>query len=139
MKTTTVVGAIVGLIVLGLLGYWAYYQQTPGKLDAFAQCLKDKGAVFYGAFWCPHCQAQKALFGKSAKLLPYTECSLPSKKQNDLCNEKEIKNYPTWVFPDGSREIGEVSLEKLAEKSSCPLPADTAAQVPALGGSSPTN
>ncbi|MEK6827042.1 MAG: hypothetical protein AABX99_00990, partial [Nanoarchaeota archaeon] len=47
----------------------------PGKYDQFAQCLKDKGAVFYGAFWCSHCIAQKKLFGSSAKLLPYVECS----------------------------------------------------------------
>ena len=36
--------------------------QKPGELDQFALCLGDKGAVFYGAFWCPHCQNQKKMF-----------------------------------------------------------------------------
>ena len=28
---------------------------------ALAQCLKDKGVIFYGAFWCPHCKKQVSL------------------------------------------------------------------------------
>lgn len=95
----------------------------PGKLDIFAQCLKDKGAVFYGAFWCPHCQNQKAMFGKSVKLLPYVECSTPDgKSQLQICQNKKIEGYPTWEFADGSRESGEVPLEKLAQKTGCELP-----------------
>lgn len=104
--------------------WWAVsYRSGPGKYDAFSQCLKDKGAVFYGAFWCPHCQNQKAMFGKSAKLLLYVECSTPDGRgQAPLCQEKEIKGYPTWEFADGSRETGEVALAKLAEKTGCFLP-----------------
>src|SRR5262245_50308877 len=75
----------------------------PGTYDAFAQCLKDKGAVFYGAFWCPHCQAQKKLFGSSASLLPYVECStLDGNAQTAVCTDKKIASYPTWEFADGS-------------------------------------
>jgi thiol-disulfide isomerase/thioredoxin len=61
------------IIIAAAGGIWLSisYQRTPGKYDALASCLKEKGAVFYGAFWCPHCQNQKAMFGKSAKLLPY--------------------------------------------------------------------
>lgn len=94
-----------------------------GKLDTFAQCLKDKGAIFYGAFWCPHCQNQKAMFGKSEKFLPYVECSTPDgKSQLQICQDKKIGGYPTWEFVDGSRESGEVPLEKLAQKTACQLP-----------------
>ena len=65
----------------------------------------------------------KKLFGKSAKLLPYIECSLPNGQgQNQNCNDKKIDNYPTWEFKDGSRQNGEVPLDKLAEKTSCALP-----------------
>lgn len=96
---------------------------APGKFDAFAQCIKDKGAMFYGAFWCPHCQNQKALFGKSARLLPYHECSAPdASSQLPECNDKKIESYPTWEFADGSRETGEVTLQKLSEKTGCALP-----------------
>ncbi|MEK7541854.1 MAG: thioredoxin domain-containing protein [Patescibacteria group bacterium] len=99
------------------------YQSQPGALDLFAQCLKEKGAIFYEAFWCPHCQNQKAMFGKSAKLLPYVECSTPDgKSQLQICKDKNIEGYPTWEFTDGSRESGEVSLGRLSEKTGCPLP-----------------
>ena len=101
-------------------------QSRPDTLDAFASCLKDKGVIFYGAFWCPHCQSQKALFGRSSRLLPYVECSNPDgQSQNALCTEKGIQSYPTWEFADGTREIGEIPLARLAEKSSCTLPAET--------------
>ena len=111
----------------------------PGKYDTFAQCLKDKGAVFYGAFWCVHCQAQKELFGSSAKLLPYVECStLNGESQTQECKDKKIDGYPTWEFSDGTRLSGEISLEKLAEKTYCPLPAGEAIPVlPASRVSSP--
>lgn len=95
----------------------------PGKYDEFATCLKDKGAVFYGAFWCPHCQATKKLFGSSQKLLPYVECSTPDGNgQTQACIDKGVKSYPTWEFADLSRLTGEIPLEQLAEKTSCVLP-----------------
>ncbi len=100
--------------------------------DAFATCLADKGAVFYGAFWCPHCQNQKKMFGKSAKVLPYVECSTAdATAQTQACIDKKISGYPTWEFADGSRLNGEISMAKLAEKTSCPLPAGVSAEVPA--------
>lgn len=124
MKTPTII--LVGLIVIILIIAGAYFLvdafSGPGEFDNFAQCLKDKGAVFYGAFWCPHCQKQKAMFGKSAKLLNYVECSTPDgNRQTPACQEKNITGYPTWEFADGSRENGEVSLQKLSEKTGCSL------------------
>ena len=91
--------------------------------DSFASCLKEKGAVFYGAFWCPHCQNQKSLFGSSLELLPYVECSTPDGNgQLQACIDKKIKNYPTWEFKDGSRMTGEISLSALSLKTGCELP-----------------
>ena len=108
---------------IGTLVYYTYTTTEPGRYDSFAQCLADNGAVFYGAFWCSHCQNQKAAFGKSVKYLPYVECStLDGKGQIPLCKEKGIEGYPTWEFADGSRESGEVSFAKLAEKTGCVLP-----------------
>lgn len=115
-------GGIV--VVIGLfVGAGFFVSSQPGKLDAFAQCIKEKGALFYGAFWCPHCQAQKALFGRSTKYLPYVECSTSNgKDQLQICKDKLVQSYPTWDFADGERMNGEVSLEKLAEKTGCVLP-----------------
>lgn len=96
---------------------------TSTKYDAFAICLKDQGATFYGAFWCPHCQSQKKMFGSSQKLLPYVECSNPDgKTQTPICIDKKIAKYPTWEFADGSRVDTSMSLEELAERTSCVLP-----------------
>ncbi|OGI72934.1 hypothetical protein A3D42_01645 [Candidatus Nomurabacteria bacterium RIFCSPHIGHO2_02_FULL_41_18] len=97
--------------------------QGPGEYDEFAQCLSDKGAKFYGAFWCPHCANQKKMFGSSQKFLPYIECSNPAgSAQLPICTEKGINTYPTWEFADGSRLSGEIPMAQLAEKTGCVLP-----------------
>ena len=114
---------IVLAIAVVALGWMVASPRKPGPLDAFAQCLKAKGATFYGAFWCPHCQREKGLFGSSAALLPYVECATADAQgQTQVCIDKKITGYPTWEFADGSRETGETSLTKLAEKTGCGLP-----------------
>ncbi len=119
---------VIGVLILGtiftvLIRGGGQASTTPGKYDEFATCLKDKGAVFYGAFWCPHCQAQKKMFGSSAKLLPYVECStVDGNGQTQICIDKGVKSYPTWEFLNGERLNGEIPLEQLAEKTSCVLP-----------------
>ena len=122
---------IVLLIVVGI----AWLIITPGeagKYDQFAQCLRDKKTVtFFGAFWCPHCQAQKARFSKSAKYLPYTECSTPDGQgQIQICIDNGIHTYPTWQFATGTtaeatttwRHEGEMELVDLASTTGCMLP-----------------
>jgi thiol-disulfide isomerase/thioredoxin len=123
-KTKKIIFWAVGVLIVAVL-IWRFvvYQTTPGQYDSFAQCLKDKGAIFYGAFWCPHCQNQKAMFGKSAKFLPYIECSTADGRgQLKVCRDKNIEGYPTWEFADGSRLSGAISLSQLAEKTGCQLP-----------------
>lgn len=121
-KNIVIFGVIAALVIAGIALYVSK-NSKPGPLDAFARCLKEKNAVFYGAYWCPHCQTQKKMFGKSEKFLPYVECSTPDGQgQLPVCQEKKIEGYPTWEFADKSREAGEVPLEKLAEKTGCILP-----------------
>lgn len=123
MKGVYIFWGIIVLVVIAALAGSFFLKAQPGKLDSFAQCLKDKGAVFYGAFWCPHCAAQKALFGRSAKHLPYVECSTPDGQgQVQACADKSVANYPTWEFADGTRLTGEIALAQLAEKTQCILP-----------------
>lgn len=111
------------LLTVSIITWAAVESGKPSRLDDFAKCLKDKGATFYGAFWCPHCQNQKKLFGKSEMYLNYVECSTPDgKSQLKICIDKKVESYPTWEFADGSRETGELALEKLAEKTQCSLP-----------------
>ena len=128
-NTKTILIILIALLVF--MGILAFLDKKTGsessaKYDEFSMCLADKGAKFYGAFWCPHCQAQKKLFGSSAKLLPYVECSTADGRgTTQMCEDKKITGYPTWEFADGSRLSGEVSLEKLAETTSCVLPVET--------------
>lgn len=115
--------AILVLIVLGVGASFIPARRT-GPLDSFTQCLADSGAVFYGAFWCPHCQAQKRIFGASARLLPYVECSTPDGQgQLQACTDKGVRQYPTWTFAGTTTVLtGERTLEELASITGCPLP-----------------
>jgi hypothetical protein len=122
-KKTIIIGIVVLIIVIGLLFYASKVSGGPGKLDGFAQCLNDKGAKFYGAFWCSHCQNQKALFGSSKRYLPYIECSTQDiRGQLEICTKAGIAGYPTWIFADMSSSTGELSLDTLSQKTGCPLP-----------------
>jgi len=116
---------ILGIVLfLGfLVGVRYLANNQPSPLDGFAQCIKDSKTIFYGAFWCPHCQDQKKLFGRSQKLLPYVECSTPDTKgQTQICIDKKITGYPVWEFADGTRASGNQTLEELATKTGCTLP-----------------
>ncbi len=136
MKKEVIIIVAALIIILG--GAYLLNRPQPGstKYDVFAQCLKSSGATFYGAFWCPHCKAQKALFGDSVKYLPYVECSTPDgQSQTPICVQKGIGSYPTWIFKDGTQLSGEIPLDQLAEKTSCPLPAgDTVATTTPVSG-----
>lgn len=115
------------IIVAALAGLFIWYKTTPGQYDKLAICLTEKKVTFYGAFWCPHCQATKKAFGKSAQLLPYVECSEKTPNasggynQTATCKEQNIEGYPTWIFPDGTRLTGEQTPKDLAAKANCSL------------------
>jgi len=115
---------VIGLVVLIGVGFAiSKIPSTPGQYDEFATCIDNSGATFWGAFWCPHCQEQKALFGKSVKLLPYEECSTPDGKgQTKICADAGVTSYPSWDFPGQERVVGVLSLADLSEKTNCPLP-----------------
>ena len=125
--------SVIGLLILGTIAAVLIQSKSnsvpagPGKYDAFATCLKDKGAAFYGAFWCPHCQDQEKLFQTSRQTLEkiglYIECSTADASgQTQVCIDKKIQSYPTWIFADGSQLNGLIPLEQLATKTSCVLP-----------------
>lgn len=94
------------------------------KYVMFSKCLTRKEIKMYGTYWCPHCQNQKDMFGPQGfKEVIYVECDARGENAKPQeCLKANITGYPTWIFPDGSRLFGEVSLERLAEKSGCELP-----------------
>lgn len=114
---------VIGVVVvIGAVVYVASPSNAPGQYDDFAKCLTENGAKFYGAFWCSHCNNQKALFGNSVKYVNYIECSTPNRQgQFQVCIDAGIESYPTWKFADGTAITGEVTLQQLAEKTSCAL------------------
>lgn len=92
-----------------------------GEYDEFAQCVNDAGAKMYGAYWCPHCADQKAMFGKSWKKVNYIECAKSRTEQTEECTLAGIDSYPTWEFADGSRQGGAISLQQLSQLTGCSL------------------
>lgn len=99
-------------------------QQTSlsGSLELFAKCLTEKGVKFYGAYWCPHCQAQKELFGDAMKYVTYIECDYKgANAQPEICEKEGISAYPTWYFPNSGLSSGQKELSVIAEKSGCSL------------------
>ncbi len=127
-KNYLIAGVVIFLAVLfgAYVSYSTYTGSRPlpaGVLSSFVDCIKSKSIVFYGAFWCPHCQRTKAMFGDSAKDLPYVECSTPDgQSQTQVCIDKKIAEYPTWMLADGTTFSGEHTLQELSDKFQCPLP-----------------
>ena len=123
--------ALAAVVILVLHGNYVAPQAEPtGPEDpqtrALAEHLTEKGVLFYGASWCPHCQEQKRIFGASASRLPYIECSPagPNTPQAPSCSRAGIQSYPTWII-DGRAYVGEVmSLAQLANTTGFPGAAD---------------
>jgi glutaredoxin len=90
------------------------------KYDALAQCLTEKGVVFYGAYWCPHCLDQKKAFGDSMKYITYVECDARGENAKpEECQKAGVTSYPTWFFPGQGNSTGAMQLEDLAKKANC--------------------
>ncbi len=97
------------------------YQITTASGSAeieLARHLHQVGAKMYGAYWCPHCQEQKELFGEPAfAIINYIECDPNGKSpQAQRCKADGITGYPTWEI-QGQFYPGRFSLEKLADLS----------------------
>ena len=132
---------IVAVVILGAIYIFSgkqaidgKYPNTPAPLDSFAQCLASKKITMYGAVWCSHCQNEKAGFGNSFRFVPYVEC--PDNIQ--MCLDKGVKGYPTWIFGDGRIFEGEQGVQKLSELSGCPLNADVASSTTQTSASTST-
>jgi len=88
-------------------------------VETLAKCLTEKGAKMYGAYWCSHCNNQKEGFGDAVKYIDYVECDAGGENaQVDLCIEKGVEGFPTWIINDKSYS-GEQSHENLAKLAGC--------------------
>lgn len=106
------------IVVGGLISLLWYVSKPPSpgpNVEALATCLAGKNITMYGAYWCTHCQNQKALFGSSFEKIKYVECTENEKE----CVEKGVEGYPTWILSDGTKLTGEQTLESLASSTGC--------------------
>jgi hypothetical protein len=126
-----VVMALATLGVIAGVGTSAAAQD----LRPFARCLTRAGATYFRASWCPHCAEQERLFGPARAYLGEIDCSRPNS-----C--RQIESFPTWIFRNGARVSGVLSLAELGRRTGCPLPQarparepdDPAPAVRSLGG-----
>ena len=127
MKNPLVIFFTVFVVLVGVVFFMQSKEASkPGEYDTFAQCVSDSGAKMYGAFWCPHCESQRNMFGNSRDFLPYVECSTPDRQsQVQECIDAEIQSYPTWILSDGTRINGVQEFEQIAEFSGCELVKDS--------------
>lgn len=99
---------------------------SPAEIG-LARHLTQAGAKMYGAYWCPHCHEQEAMFGKEAfALIDYHECTADGKNSKlaecqKIVPEAEKQTgqsfgFPTWEIK-GKFYSGVQSLERLAEIS----------------------
>ena len=105
---------LISLSILTILFLSACTTSQPGKLDEFAQCLTENDATMYGTEWCPHCAAQKEMFGSSFQYVNYVDCD----KNRQACTNAGVKGYPTWQI-GGANYEGSQKLYDLAKNTGC--------------------
>lgn len=118
MRNITIYIITIAVLLVGGIFLLSKPKVTGKNYDDFAKCLADKKLTMYGAYWCPHCQAQKKLFGDAFQYVPYVECTTSP----ELCTQKGVNGYPTWIDASGRKYEGEQELEKLSQISGCGLP-----------------
>lgn len=76
-----------------------------------AKRIESLDGHMYGAYWCSHCNNQKQILGQEAmKVVGYVECDKEGmNSQNDLCREKKVPGYPTWII-DGQKYPGHLYI-----------------------------
>ena len=107
-------------------------ETTSGTAEiALADHLSSIGTKKYGAWWCPHCHAQQALFGKDAfEKITYMECDPEGQdSKTTACQTAGVQSFPTWEI-NGELYPGVHQLAELASLSDYSGPMDFKNQLP---------
>ena len=121
-KVNRLTALVVGLGTLfvignaGVLGQPSSHSASSTSTLRLAQHLKAIGVWFYGAWTCPARKRQLNLFGfQDSDAIPDVECNKLEQYpyQAKLCQNADLRVYPTWELRDGSRIEGVQSLETL--------------------------
>lgn len=107
-------------------------QGEPGMdLVQFAIDLDAALVRFYGANWCPACTEQKDLFEDGGKDLPFIEVTdgnrnlLPQFATTQIFDDPANPAFPRWIFPNGERRTGVLTLQEISTLSGVPIPQNT--------------
>ena len=121
LKTAVLTICVLAVVIIGSSAFQSDpldFANGTGTATSFqlglAKHLRTKGAVMYGSYKCPHCNAQKALFGDAARYMVYVECDPQGKDAKPtLCLSRGIVHYPTWEiggrFYEGAKSLQELS------------------------------
>jgi hypothetical protein len=82
--------------------------------DSLARCLSTRGALLFGADWCPACRHQNELFGSAASYLEHVDCD----ESPTACADAGVRSIPAWEI-GGRLHTGVQSLDSLADLSGC--------------------
>ena len=107
-------------------------ETTSGPAEVtLAEHLTSIGAKKYGAWWCPHCHAQQALFGEEAfEKITYVECDPEGQdSKTAVCQAAGVQGFPTWEI-NGELYSGIRQLPELASLSGYSGPTDFKNQLP---------
>lgn len=127
LHTAVLTICIVGVVAIGSSAFQSEdnsikaLERGGGKANSLqlglAKHLRERGAVMYGSYKCPHCNAQKAMFGDASVYVNYVECDPAGENAKpSLCYSRGIINFPTWEI-NGSYYEGAKSLQELAQIS----------------------
>ena len=120
-KKIVLLAAVLAAVALVTVVVFSYSSPpVVGQFDAFAQCLTEKGAKFYGSWQCGHCSTQKTMLGSSMKYVDYVECGSLSGPVSQACIDAGVQAYPTWVI-NGKTYVGVQSLQTLSSLTGCSL------------------
>ncbi len=120
MKRLSTTCALATLLLVALS---APEMASAAGYGTFADCVRNSGAVMYGTSWCPLCRAQRKDFRGYANRLEYVECSIPgSRKTRSKCERLGVDSFPTWIFGDGAKREGKLSVSDIASHTGCAMP-----------------
>jgi len=106
------------LLVTGLYIFTDWFSKVTGyfagedEKTKLAQCLQEQNAEFYTSVYCPACAKQKAILGRSIKLINTIDCG------KNLENCPNIKEIPAWYL-NKTIHYNYFNLTELDELSGC--------------------
>ena len=110
-------GGIIVVLVFGLYIFTDWFSKATGYVlgedqkAAFANCLKEHGAVLYEGAECAACEKQRKILGEGAyAIIPRVMCG------EDLC--KGLRSVPAWEI-EGKLSYGTKTYAELDDLSIC--------------------